>query len=106
MKYLYVIAGVFFSAFAQMMLKKASFFELKSTAHTFYTGGSIASYIIAFIFYSIILRHYPISKISPAMTVLIMILVVFFGIFLGEKISFPQLIGIGMGIVSVFLILS
>lgn len=68
---------------------------------------SIAAYGITFFLQSYILRFFPLSKIAPATAIAIMILVFGCGIFIfGENISVKQLIGVALGVVSIYLILA
>jgi drug/metabolite transporter (DMT)-like permease len=107
MKYILVLFSVIFSVVAQVMVKNASlnvFFEKK---WIYLMLLSVTSYAVAFLLQSYILKFFPLSKVAPAMAIAIMILVFVCGIWLfGEAISCKQVIGVLLGIVSIYLILA
>jgi len=105
MKYLLIVLGIIPSALAQIFLKKASFYELKSLAWFLFVGLSGLSYFLSFVLYFFILKIFPISKVSPVMTICVMLIVVTFGFFIGEKITLKHIFGILLGLTSVYLIL-
>lgn len=105
--YLLVFIGILTSALAQIMLKKSSDFEFlkefKFFLYFFLAGGF---YVFSFGVYTYVLKIFNISKISPVMTIGTMILVVFSGfLFFNEVISWKQVLGILLGILSIILIL-
>jgi drug/metabolite transporter (DMT)-like permease len=104
-KYLLLSVGILTSALAQILLKKASFYEIKSIIWLIYILLSITIYGGAFIIYSIILKYYPISVASPVMTIGVMIIVFCFGAYIGEHITPKQIIGFALGLVSVYFLL-
>ncbi|HPO49864.1 MAG TPA: EamA family transporter [Spirochaetota bacterium] len=104
-KYLLVLAGIIPSALAQIFLKKASFYELKTINWFLFVGLSGFSYFLSFVLYFFILKNFPISKVSPVMTICVMLIVVTFGFFIGEKITVKHILGIVLGLSSVYLIL-
>ena len=105
MKYFLIVAGIIPSALAQIFLKKASFYELKSFNWFLFVGFSGFSYFLSFVLYFFILKNFPISKVSPVMTICVMLIVVSFGFFIGEKITIKHILGIILGLSSVYLIL-
>lgn len=106
MKYILVISGVVFAVVAQVLLKTASSnvsFEKRWLTFLFLSAGA---YGLAFFIQSYIFKYFPLSKIAPAMSIAIMILVFVCGVWLfNETIQLKQIIGILLGIVSIYLIL-
>ena len=103
---LLVIVAVFATAFAQVLLKKASYFDIKSSPWLIYMGISAVSYAFSFILYSRVLKYYPLNKIYPAMTVGQIILVTLYGLWIGEVIDGRHSLGLLFGLVSIYLIMS
>ena len=101
-----VVVGVFATAFAQILLKKASYFEIRSYQWLAYMAVSAVSYSFSFILYSRILKFYPLNKIYPAMTVGQIVLVTLYGIVIGEAIAGRHALGLLFGALSIYLILS
>jgi uncharacterized membrane protein len=101
-----VVIAVIATAFAQVLLKKASVYDIKSSPWLVYMGISAVSYGISFILYSRVLKYYPLNKIYPAMTVGQIILVTLYGLWIGEAVGGRHAIGMLFGILSIYLILS
>ncbi|MGB4413748.1 MAG: EamA family transporter [Paludibacter sp.] len=106
MKYILVVSGVVFAVVAQILLKIASsnvFFEKRWLTFLFL---SAAAYGLAFFTQSYMFKYFALSKIAPATSIAIMILVFVCGVWLfNETIQLKQIIGILLGIVSIYLIL-
>ncbi|MFH0976567.1 MAG: EamA family transporter [Spirochaetota bacterium] len=105
-KYTLIVFGIIFSATAQVMIKKSSFWGIKD--FSFYLFFSLAGicYILSFGLYAYILKYFALSKISPIMTIGTMILVIGSSILLfKETITLKQSIGIFLGIFSIYLLL-
>jgi len=66
---------------------------------------SIFSYSVSFFMYYLALKHFPISRVSPIMTVGVVMLVVLFGVFAGEVLSLQQSLGIFLGVLAIILLL-
>ena len=64
-----VVIAVFATALAQVLLKKASYYEIQTTQWLMYMGISAFTYALSFVLYSRILKYYALNKIYPAMTV-------------------------------------
>ena len=103
---LLVIIAVFATAFAQVLLKKASFFDIKTTPWMVYMGISAVSYGFSFVLYSRVLKFYPLNKIYPTMTVGQLILVTLYGLYIGEVIGGRHSLGLLLGVLSIYLIMS
>jgi drug/metabolite transporter (DMT)-like permease len=105
--FLLIFVGIFVSALAQIMLKKAGNFEFMKDFNFFLfflLGGGF--YVISFGIYTYLLKIFDISKISPVMTIGTMLLVVLSGIVLfKEVLSIRQMIGVLFGIISIILII-
>ncbi len=107
MKYAIVGIGVLLTVSAQALLKSTSFYELGSKKFILFMIGSMLTYCLAFLAQSYVMRLFPLSKVSPAMSVATMVLVFVAGVlFFKEQIFLKQVIGIVLGAVSVYLILS
>jgi len=101
-----VLIAVLATAFAQILLKKASFFEIKTPDWIILMGVAAVSYAISFILYSRILKYYPINKIYPAMTVGQLILITAYGVTIGEVVDVKHAMGLTLGAVAIYLIMS
>jgi len=104
MKYGLVAAGIAFSALAQILAKMASGQITLSGRWMFFFGVATGCYGVAFILYVFILRLFPISRVSPAMTVAVAVIVVAFGMVIGEKLAFSQWVGLGFCTAGFFLL--
>jgi len=104
-KYILLIAGIIPSAAAQVFLKFASNYELKSPMWALFIFISLCSYGMSFVLYTIIFKYFPVSVASPVMTVSVMLIVFIFGWIIGETVSPRQLIGVACGVASIILII-
>ena len=101
-----VAIGILATAVAQVLLKKAAPFEIRTVPWLLFMGLAAASYTFSFILYSRILKHYALNKVYPAMTVAQIILITLYGLVAGEVIGGRQALGLLFGVVSIYLILS
>jgi multidrug transporter EmrE-like cation transporter len=105
--YLLVALGIFTSALAQIMLKKSSqfaFFKEFDFFLFFILGGLF--YVVSFGLYAYVLKIFDLSKISPIMTIGVMLIVVATGaLFFKETITLKQSLGILLGLASIVLVL-
>ncbi len=104
--WLYIVSGILFSSLAQICMKRATFFEAKQTLWLLYLGGSLGCYLLSFIAYYLALKYFSISKVSPLMTLGVVLIVVVYGIWAGETVTTRHAFGLLLGAVSIFLILS
>ncbi len=104
-KYILVPVGAVLTALAQIGLKKTSGFSNWSREWFLYLLVSLALYGIAFFNYLYLLKQFPISKIYPVMTVVVLIIITGYGFFIGETINLRRLIGVLLGMGSVYLLL-
>jgi drug/metabolite transporter (DMT)-like permease len=105
MKYFLLFIPVGFSAAAQVLIKMAATYQMKSLPWFYLVSLSIFSYLLAFISYSFTVRSFPISVAGPVNMVAVMLVVVLIGIlFLGEPFSLWKILGVLLGFFSVFLI--
>jgi multidrug transporter EmrE-like cation transporter len=105
-QYLFLFVPVIFSAGAQILVKVAAGYELKSLQWFIAIGLSMASYVIAFVLYSFVVRQFPINVASPVNTIAVMLIVVVAGTLLGEALGWKQLLGLAFGLVAILLIMS
>lgn len=105
LRVVYIIAGVLFSTVAQIFMKVATGHEALRIPWLALIGGSIVAYLGSFVMYYLALKHFPISKVSPVMTVGVVVLVVAFGILTGEILTTRQMTGILFGVLSLVLLL-
>lgn len=101
-----VVLGILATALAQVLLKKASYYEVKTTSWLLYMGVSAASYGFSFLLYSRVLKYYPLNKIYPAMTVAQIMLITLYGLLIGELITQRHALGLLLGGAAIYLILS
>ncbi len=103
---LLVVAAIVATAAAQVLLKKASAFEIKTSQWIAYMALSAIVYGASFVLYSRILKYYPLNKIYPAMTVAQIVLITVVGLAIGEAINGRHALGLLCGMLSIYLILS
>lgn len=101
-----VAIGILATAVAQVLLKKAAPFDVRTVQWMTLMFAAACAYTFSFILYSRILKYYPLNKVYPAMTVAQIILITLYGLLVGEMIDLRQAIGLLLGIVAVYLILS
>ncbi len=107
MKYGVAALCVLLTASAQVLLKQTSAYETGSRSFILFIVASMLTYCLAFLAQSQAMRFFPLSKISPAMSIATMICVFAAGIFLfKEQIIIKQIVGIALGTISIYLILS
>lgn len=106
MSWLYVFCGIICSALAQICMKRATFWEIHDPYWYAYIVGSAFSYLVSFACYYMALRVFSISRISPLMTVGVVLIVVTYGFSTGETIALKHALGVLLGIISIVLILS
>lgn len=103
---LLVLIAIFATAFAQILLKKASFFDINTSSWLLYMSISAVSYAFSFVLYSRVLKYFPLNKIYPTMTVCQLILVTLYGLWIGEVITTRHSLGLAIGVLSIYLIMS
>lgn len=107
MKYLIIAIGVVLTVAAQVLVKHTSFHQFWSKKFLLFIGGSIVAYCLAFLAQAYLMRHFPLSKVGPVMSIATMLLVFVCGFwFFQEEITIKQIIGIALGATSIYLILS
>jgi drug/metabolite transporter (DMT)-like permease len=104
-KYILVPVGAILTAMAQISLKKTSSLSNFSRDWILFLILSLVLYGVAFFNYLYLLRQFPISKIYPVMTIVAILIITGYGFFIGETINLRHLIGIGLGVGSVYLLL-
>lgn len=105
-KYVILVVPIIFSTTAQLLIKVASQKPYSSFGWFCFIALSLVSYVLAFVFYSVAVRYFPISVASTVNTVSVMLLVIIFGVVLwSESLNVTQILGICLGFVSVALIL-
>jgi multidrug transporter EmrE-like cation transporter len=103
-RYLFIPFGVITSAFAQIMLKRSSSFQNWSRTWFIFIILSSILYLASFVLYFNILKYFPISRIYPIMTACVIIIISGYGFIIGEPISIKYVVGIVLGILSIFLL--
>ena len=101
-----VVIAVLATALAQVLLKKASYYEIQTTEWLMYMGISAVTYALSFVLYSRILKYFALNKIYPAMTVGQIMIVTIVGLFIGEAVGSRHALGLMFGALSIYLILS
>ncbi len=105
--YIFILIGITSSAMAQIILKRASMFTIKDLIFYMYMCIAALFYLLSFVLYAYILKHFPISKASPIMTIGTMICVIIAGfMFFRETINIKLLIGLILGIFSIYMIIT
>lgn len=100
-----VVIGVATTAIAQVTLKKASGFEIRTLEWTTWIALSAVAYAISFLLYSQILKFYALNKIYPVLTTAQIMVITVIGIWMGEAVSGRHALGLLFGVVAIYLIL-
>ena len=103
---LLVAIAIVLTALAQILLKRAADFEIRSSGWLVYFGASAVAYVASFVLYSRILKFFALNKIYPAMTVAQIIVITLCGYLLGETVGGRHAIGLVLGAVAIYLILA
>jgi len=107
MKYILAILSIVLATTAQILVKSASFQEIYAKKWIILTLTAVITYGVAFLFQSYVFRLFPLTKIGPSSAIAVMVLVFVCGVFLfGESLQLKQVIGIILGVISVYLIMS
>lgn len=107
MKYILVLLGIMSATTAQVLVKNATLNTFFGKRWILFMLLSVIFYGIAFLLQSYLLKYFALSKITPVMAIAIMVLVVGCGVWLfGENLTVKQIIGVLLGIISIYLILS
>lgn len=104
--YIMIIFGVFFSAGAQLLVKRAATYSVFSLPWAILIGSGMISYGVSFVLYSFILKTLPVSHVAPVMAISVMVLVVVCGILWGEPFIWQQACGVIFAIIAVVLLLA
>jgi drug/metabolite transporter (DMT)-like permease len=107
LRYLLAILCVLSAVIAQVLVKHAAFKDVFSRKWIVLIILSLASYGFSFLFQSYVFRLFPLSRIGPSAAIAIMVLIFGCGVILfGETIQVRQIVGIIMGILSIYLIMT
>ncbi|MCS6785901.1 MAG: hypothetical protein NZ524_02530 [Thiobacillaceae bacterium] len=101
-----VVLGVLATACAQILLKKAAGHAFSTPPWYAYMAVSALFYAGSFLAYSFALKYYALNKIYPAMTVAQIVLITLYGLWIGEVIDARHALGLALGVVAIYLILS
>lgn len=101
-----VALGVISTAIAQILLKRSAIFANGTPSWLLSMGLAAVMYVLSFLLYSQILRHYALNKIYPVLTIAQIILITLYGLLVGEMIDARHSLGLVFGLVSIYLILS
>ena len=105
-EYLAIPIGALLSASAQIILKKSSDHANWSAPWALFFMLSAFLYALSMLVYLFLLRHYPISRIYPTMTLLVILVVTVYGFLLGEQVSPRTLFGLALGVGSICVLLA
>ncbi|HEX7270760.1 MAG TPA: hypothetical protein VF420_01280 [Casimicrobiaceae bacterium] len=103
---LLVAVAIVLTALAQVLLKKAADYEVRTAPWVILFTSSAATYVASFILYSQILKYFALNKIYPAMTVAQILVITLCGYFLGEAVGGRHALGLALGAVAIYLILA
>jgi multidrug transporter EmrE-like cation transporter len=103
---LLVLIGILMTALAQVLLKKAAGFEVRTSPWVTFFGLSAVAYAVSFIFYSQILKYFALNKIYPAMTIAQIVVITLLGLLMGEAVGARHALGLVFGAVAIYLILA
>ena len=104
-KFLLIYFTIILLAVAQLSLKKGAFYTFKQTEFYIFVGAGAVIYIATFFLQVYLLRYFPVSKLTPMLTIGSMLLIVIMGMYLfSETIGIKQGVGIFLGAVSIYLL--
>jgi multidrug transporter EmrE-like cation transporter len=103
---LLVLMGVLMTAVAQVLLKKAAGFEVRTSPWIVFFCLSAGAYALSFILYSQILKYFALNKIYPAMTVAQILVITLVGYVMGEAVGGRHALGLLLGVAAIYLILA
>lgn len=101
-----VAIGIVATALAQILLKQSSHHEVLTSPWVGFVAVAAASYAVSFLLYALILKHYPLNKVYPAMTVAQIVLITLYGLTIGEAVDLRHGIGLLLGVAAIYLILA
>jgi multidrug transporter EmrE-like cation transporter len=101
-----VALGILATALAQILLKQSSHHEVLTTPWLSFVAVAAGSYAFSFLLYALILKHYPLNKVYPAMTVAQIVLITLYGLTIGEMIDLRHALGLLLGVAAIYLILA
>jgi hypothetical protein len=100
------VIAVLATALAQVLLKKASYYEIRTVSWVAYMGSSAVIYAFSFFVYSRVMKYFALNKIYPAMTIGQIMIVTLAGLLIGEAIGSRHALGLVCGALAIYLILS
>lgn len=103
---LLVAIGIVATALAQILLKQSSHHEVLTSPWVGFVAVAAASYAVSFLLYALILKHYPLNKVYPAMTVAQIVLITLYGLTIGEAVDLRHGVGLLLGVAAIYLILA
>jgi drug/metabolite transporter (DMT)-like permease len=107
MKYILAILSIISAVVAQVLVKNASLTDLYGRKWILLILASITVYGIAFILQSYVFRFFPLSKIGPPSAIAVMVLVFGCGVWLfGDTVQTKQILGVILGVISIYLIMA
>ena len=106
MRYVLIPVAVILSASAQILLKKASGFPNWTSNWYLFLVASGTLYLAALFAYMHLMRLYPISRIYPTLTVLVIVVITVYGALIGEHISAKHLGGLALSGLAIYLLLT
>jgi multidrug transporter EmrE-like cation transporter len=101
-----VAIGIVATALAQILLKQSSHHAVLTSPWIGFVAVAALSYAFSFLLYALILKHYPLNKVYPAMTVAQIVLITVYGLTIGEAVELRHGIGLLLGVASIYLILT
>ena len=106
LKYLAIPLGAFLSAAAQIVLKISSRHRTWSVPMILDFLLSAFLYGLSMLVYLFLLRQFPISRIYPTVTLLVILAVTTYGYLIGEPLSARHLAGLALGMGAIALLLA
>ncbi|HVO38862.1 MAG TPA: hypothetical protein VMV03_07520 [Spirochaetia bacterium] len=105
LRYAAIPAGALLSALAQIVLKRSSGHRLLSSPMILLFLLSAALYGLAMLVYLYLLREFPISRIYPTLTLLVILVITLYGYLVGERLAVQHFAGLGLGAAAIVLLL-
>jgi len=105
LRYVAIPVGALLSALAQIVLKMSSGHRMLSWPMILLFLLSAALYGLAMLVYLYLLREFPISRIYPTLTLLVILVVTAYGFLIGEHLAIRHFAGLGLGTAAIALLL-
>ncbi len=96
--------AVLFNVLAQIMMERASKFQLLSAGWLTFVFPALVAYGLSMLCYIRTLRDFPVSRIGPIVMVAVLLLLFLYGAITGVKVKPVHIIGAALAITGIVLL--